>query len=301
MAVSKFQRTIKPNTDTFNPEARTIEGTFSSVVPYLRTFVDPDTGVEFVGYEILSHAPEDIDTSVLDIGACLCYQHNIHDVRGVIEAYTIVENERIHGLIRFADTANGEELMRLVGTGIHRQLSAGYTHTSWRIVGEYRGIPVVKVNWKFNELSVVTVAADVAYAGVGRSAEAADVPHIQEVFTRSFAEVIPAKVVKPEDDEKQPDAARSAVEEDKQPDEDASKEKTSEGSPENAQADSTDPELERVKTLETLGSALDAEELAKRCVEDGSTVDQFKAQVNDFKRELGNAKTKTKKEDKMDK
>ena len=291
MAITKFQRSIAAKTASFDPIARTIEGTFSSTTPVQRTFIDA-SGLAFEGWEVLGHREEDIDFSVMDIGACLCFQHDLNDVRGVIEAFSIERDKRLHGLIRFAPTAKGEETMQLIGAGIMRQLSIGYKHTATRHIGELDGLPVIYVSWRPHEVSTVTVGADVMVAGVGRSATDTQKTAIDAILTRALvepvevpAEVTPAAVETIEIIN--PDVARNEV--------------ATEVSQDNAQVAGTAPELERVATLKSLGRALDAEEFAAKCILEGSTPEQFTSGLEDFKREMSTAKTITKGSKKMEK
>lgn len=288
MSDYKFKRLVAANTSSFDEAKRTISGTFSSTTPYLREFENED-GSTVIGWEILGHRAADIDMSYLQVGAAFCFQHNLSDIRGVVDAYELIDGERMVGQFRFARTSLGEEAMGLVSDGIMRQLSVGYTLTGRTQIGEHGGYPVFYCTWKPHEVSLVTAAADVAMSGIGRAANEADETPLKELFTRALAETLVQPASKPGDTETQTNDT-------------ASTDKPVEVSQDNAQEAGTALELERVATLQSLGRALDAEAFAEKCIADGFTPDQFTAGVEAFKRDMAIAKqTKTKGNKKMEK
>ena len=261
-----LRRSVKFDTSSFNAEGRTVSLVISTETPYLRMF----------GNEILGHSAENIRTERLDAPAPLLVNHNTEDYPiGVLVSYELVEGT-LRGVVRFAKTEEGEKVMQLVADGIMGQSSVGYFVEDLEVIGETEdGVPNVLVkSWTPYEISIVTIAADVN-AGVGR-----DMDEIQARVTRSLEAF---KTNKPIDA--------------------ASTDTPAEGSPANAQAaDGATQELERVTALKALGGALDAETYAQRCIDENKTVDEFKAGVDAFKREMSAAtknKTKTKGREEM--
>lgn len=260
-----LRRSVKFDTSSFNAEGRTVSLVISTETPYLRMF----------GNEILGHRAENIRTERLDAPAPLLVNHNTEDYPiGVLVSYELVEGT-LRGVVRFAKTEEGEKVMQLVADGIMGQSSVGYFVEDLEVIGETEdGVPNVLVkSWTPYEISIVTIAADVN-AGVGR-----DMDELQTLVTRSLEAFKTNKPI------------------------DASTDTPADGSPANAQAaDGATQELERVTALKALGGALDAETYAQRCIDENKTVDEFKAGVDAFKREMSAAtknKTKTKGKEKM--
>lgn len=260
-----LRRSVKFDTSSFNAEGRTVSLVISTETPYLRMF----------GNEILGHGAENIRTERLDAPAPLLVNHNTEDYPiGVLVSYELAEGT-LRGVVRFAKTEEGEKVMQLVADGIMGQSSVGYFVEDLEVIGETEdGVPNVLVkSWTPYEISIVTIAADVN-AGVGR-----DMDELQTLVTRSLEAFKTNKPI------------------------DASTDTPADGSPANAQAaDGATQELERVTALKALGGALDAETYAQRCIDENKTVDEFKAGVDAFKREMSAAtknKTKTKGKEKM--
>lgn len=260
-----LRRSVKFDTSSFNAEGRTVALVISTETPYLRMF----------GNEILGHGAENIRTERLDAPAPLLVNHNTEDYPiGVLVSYELVEGT-LRGVVRFAKTEEGEKVMQLVADGIMGQSSVGYFVEDLEVIGETEdGVPNVLIkSWTPYEISIVTIAADVN-AGVGR-----DMDELQTRVTRSLEAFKTNKPI------------------------DASTDTPAEGSPANAQAaDGATQELERVTALKALGGALDAETYAQRCIDENKTVDEFKAGVDAFKREMSAAtknKTKTKGREEM--
>lgn len=266
-----LRRSVQFDTSSFNAEERTVSLAISTVTPYARAF----------GNEILGHDAANIDTSRLDAPAPLLFNHDTYDYPiGVLKSYELVDGI-LRGVVRFAKTPEGEKAMLLVADGIMGQSSVGYFVEDIEVVGETNdGVPNVLVkSWTPYEISLVTIAAD-PNAGVGRKVEDTNIEELNARVTRALQDFKA-----------------------NQPDDAASTDKPAEGSPANAQvADSATQELERVAALKALGGALDAETYAQRCIDENKTVDEFKAGVDAFKREMSAAtknKTKTKGKEEM--
>lgn len=264
MAILK--RSVPVDLSTLDTEKRTIKVAISSELPYLRLF----------GYEVLVHTPQSINFERMNAGAPVCWQHNVEDIRGVVESYELGEDGVLRATLRFAKTEEGEKLFQLVSDGIMRQVSIGYMVGGMEQVGEQDGEPLYHVTqWTPYEVSFVSVAADPS-VGVGREIDK-DVELLctraMEQFKKSKEEVVatttqeaPAAAVEPQE-EIQPVEARV-------------EDTPAEGSPNTAQADDdANPEQVRVKSLKALGSAFDAESLAEEFIQSGKTPDEFKSEL----------------------
>lgn len=287
--VSKLKRNVAYDNSSLNLVERTVSLAASSTTPYLRSF----------GWEILGHEVENIDFTRLNAPAPLLRDHNTDLVIGVLQSYSLDSDNVLRGVVRFADTYLGEEAMRQVEKGMLGQVSIGYMPQSMRQIGERDGIPAFEMDkWTPHEISLVTIAADVLGAGIGRSV--ADPTSekdagLMELVTRAMATYAMEKA-KPVVTSK---LTKSLVKTDTEKEDTAA-----EGETISAQADSTDPELERVTALESLGRAYDAEALAAECITSGATPDVFKSKLDEFKRGLSAAihtKTKTKGKEEMSK
>lgn len=298
--VSKLKRSVAYDNSSFNPTKRTVSLAASSTTPYLRSF----------GWEILGHEVDNIDFSRLNAPAPLLREHDTDHVLGVLESYSLDSDGVLRAEVRFDETANAMEAMRQVANGTLGQTSIGYMPVSMRQIGEKDGVPVFEVNkWIPHEISLVTIAADVIGAGIGRSV--ADQSNekdagLMELVTRAMAtyamekakpvvtSILTKSLVKTEPEIVAEKAAETV----------ATQDTAEEGETISAQAESTNPELERVTALESLGRAYDAEALAAECITSGATPDVFKSKLDDFKRGLSAAihtKTKTKGKEEMSK
>jgi HK97 family phage major capsid protein/HK97 family phage prohead protease len=166
-------------------EARTARLTFSSETPVERAFGD----------EVLVHGAKNVRMERINAGAPLLFNHNMDDVRGVVENASITD-KRGHAVVRFARTAAGEEALNMVDDGILRNTSFMYRiHKA----EEVRGSNEIRVtDWEPLEISLVTVPADHT-VGVGRgvdneevevSVEKADAEHpaLQDAEPTSVAQ-----------------------------------------------------------------------------------------------------------------
>lgn len=146
-------------------EARTLELSFSSEAPVERWF----------GQEVLSHAAGAADLSRLNDGAPLLFNHDMHDVIGVVEVAAVGKDARGHATVRFARTPRGDEVMGMVADGVLRNVSFMYRVDAYEVEeqageppGDFDDAVYTATRWMAYEISIVSVPADQS-VGVGRS------------------------------------------------------------------------------------------------------------------------------------
>lgn len=138
--------------------ARTVELAFSSEAEYERWY----------GMEILDHGPESVDLSRLNNGAALLLGHDTRTQIGVVERAWIDADRKGRALVRFSKSPLGEEIFQDVKDGIRRLVSVGYSVEEYKLEGERDNIEIYRMTkWTPFEVSIVPVPAD-ASVGVGR-------------------------------------------------------------------------------------------------------------------------------------
>jgi HK97 family phage major capsid protein len=178
-------------------ENRTVEFSFSSNKPYERWY----------GLEILSHAKGAINTERLDAGAVpLLLNHDWDTQIGTVLSYS-VENGKASAVVKFSQSAIGQEVYQDVLDGIRKNVSVGYTVDEMddmpREMSKVRGmlgIPdeesdpdydlddeeeerFVVTRWTVFEISMVSVPADYT-VGVGR--DASSLAKRSGIYAQSF-------------------------------------------------------------------------------------------------------------------
>lgn len=155
-----------------NEEARTIELSFSSEMPYGRWF----------GSEILSHDPNAIDLTRLNETGVVLFAHGRDVVYGkmpigsIERAWIDVEARKARAIIKFDTDAESDKVFQKVKNGVIKGVSVGYNVTSWEEVlanrvssnGRFMGPASVAVKWEPYEISIEPIPADPS-VGVGRS------------------------------------------------------------------------------------------------------------------------------------
>lgn len=163
-------RSASFSTGAVNLETRTAELSFSSEEPYERSF----------GIEILDHSSGSIRLGRLNNGGAFLVDHNTRDHVGVIEQAQIDPDRKGRALVRFGKSARAEEIMNDVADGIRRNCSVSYIPHEMILEKSEGDIKTYRVtDWEPLEISLVSVPAD-ATVGVGRSAEEAITPRIEE-------------------------------------------------------------------------------------------------------------------------
>ena len=152
---------------TVDTEARTVELSFSSEEPVLRT--DFFEGERF--YEVLDHSPRHADLSELNNKAPFLDEHHGPQVG-------VVENARLdkkvgRATVRLSRNPRPQELLTDIEDGIRTKISFGYSLTKEleRIPGKKDEPETRRFAWIGREISSVSMAADNTI-GVGRSADA---------------------------------------------------------------------------------------------------------------------------------
>lgn len=171
-----------------DPEARTLEMSFSSEYPVERWF----------GIEVLSHKAGAADLSRLNNGAPLLFNHDMNDLRGVVEkAWIDPATKKGRCLVRFAKTPEGDQAMALVQDKVLRNVSFMYEVRTFvaETSGDGRATDdtYTATDWMAYEVSLVTVPADPT-VGVGRQrieSQAAKPVHV-ELRTRAADPAAPA-------------------------------------------------------------------------------------------------------------
>jgi HK97 family phage major capsid protein len=143
---------------------KTLRVAFSSETPVLRS----ERGKKY--YEILDHAPENTDLSLLQDGGAFLDEHNPSKQPGSVERAWIDPDKKGRADLSFANTALGRERWTLMSEGHRKDISFGYIHT--RVLSETRGadgIPVRRFAWAAHEITTTACGADHFGTGVGRS------------------------------------------------------------------------------------------------------------------------------------
>lgn len=142
-------------------EARTVELAFSSEAPVLRWF----------GEEILDHSEGAMRSERLAGGAAVLVNHDWDDQVGVVESFRIDKDRKGRAVVRFGKGARASEIFQDVVDGIRKHVSVGYSVHKIE-VEERKGQPdlVRVIDWEPFEISLVSVPADPT-VGVGRSME----------------------------------------------------------------------------------------------------------------------------------
>ena len=142
-------------------EKREIELSFSSELEYLR----------WPGFiEVLDHSSEAVDLSRLNARGPLLFNHDLDAVIGVIESAEIAADRKGRALVRFGNSARAKEVWDDVQDGILGNVSVGYRiHEIKLKESRANGDDVyVVTRWEPYELSIVSAPADTS-VGVGRS------------------------------------------------------------------------------------------------------------------------------------
>lgn len=228
-----------------NEEARTVEIAFSSEAAYERWY----------GKEILDHSADAVDLTRLNSGGALLLGHDTRTQIGVVERAWIDADRKGRALVRFSKSALGEEIFQDVKDGIRRLVSVGYSVEEYRLEGESNNIETYRMTkWTPFEVSIVPVPAD-ASVGVGRGFN-----HVQQKEN-----AMP---------EKNPAANATA-------EAPATTETRASETP-RIEMGSTNPlqaERERMKEIRALARQFDKTELGDAAIDNGVSVDAFRAQL----------------------
>ena len=254
-----FYRDLVFNREEMDVENRTVSLAFSSENPVERYF----------GNEILGHDQANVRLGRLENGGALLVDHDATDVVGVVESASISGDRRGRATVRFGNSARASEVWQDVQDGIRRNVSVGYIIHEMRQekIENDKGIDSFRaVDWEPIEVSLVSIPADNT-VGVGRSKEEQDNDIITTVH-RTDSLLKNQKEIMSENDNNINDNKEVV-----------SPVAPSTPSPNDVRVlreDVRNAELERINSIESLGSQHNNVELAREFISQGKSVDDFK-------------------------
>lgn len=266
-----MERAFAVARDAINVDARTVELAFASETPYER----------YWGIEILDCTAAAIRPGRLRTGAPLLCDHNVADVVGVVESFTVGADRVARAVVRFGKSARADEVFQDVVDGIRPNVSVGYIIHKAVLVETTDGLETYRVtDWEPYEVSLVSVPAD-ASVGVGRSLETVNV-----TVTVSTSE---DDATEDETEDEAQDATASASMEAEDSATAADRTPATRNQPQPKAITMTTPTIEAVATRDHAaeigkiaatmpGSA----ELALKSIQAGHTVEQFQAEAIRF-------------------
>ena len=234
-------------------ERRTVELAFSSETPYERWFGD----------EILDHSPEAINLERLRAGGAVLMDHNTSDQIGVVESVRIDSDRVARAVVRFSRSKRGQEIFNDIVDGIRKNISVGYFIKDMVLERQDKDKETYRVTaWEPFEISVVSVPADPT-VGIGRS-----VPE-----SKSNPKTSP---------ETNPPASPEDIPQDQHKHIEIPTKKSIGNPPsmtEQAKTEAIAAERARIQELTETGAKFGADDLAQRCINDGSNVDTLNALI----------------------
>lgn len=157
--IRRLDRAATVEREAINVEARTVELSFSSELPYERYF----------GMEILDHDPRSVRLDRCNKNGPLLVNHNRSDQIGVIEKAWIDPDRRGRALVRFGKSARAEEVFQDVIDGIRTTTSVVYDIHRMQLEKTVEGKDWYRaIDWEPYEISLATIPVD-ADLGVGRA------------------------------------------------------------------------------------------------------------------------------------
>lgn len=203
MKLKKLIRALDAAGAIVDREKRTARFPFSSEFPVERYF----------GKEILSHAPGCADLGRFKNRANLLWNHNIDDVRGVIEDAEInAAEKRGYVEVRFSKSAEGEKLMNEVDDKIITNVSFMYRIVEMVLQKAGEGVDAVNeylaTKWEPLEVSFVSIPADPT-VGIGR-AETDEENEVSVINDKPVKKAKELKTMDPIELKKLQDEARAA-------------------------------------------------------------------------------------------
>jgi len=243
-----------------NQDARTVPLAFSSEQPVEQWF----------GMEILDHSPGSVRLGRLSDGGPILMDHDRRDHVGVVESVSIDQDRRGRLIARFGKGARATEIFNDVVDGIRQKVSVGYW--IYDLILEKPGVDggadTYRVtDWEPYEVSLLSVPAD-NQVGVNRSASAPDAanntPLNQEERTMPDTRPNTPPATPPAEPQQ-----RSAPPAAPQPTVDVQQIETA------ARA----AEQQRVKDILKIGELHDVAELSRQFIDNGQSVDNFRAAV----------------------
>ena len=236
-------RTFNLDREAINTETRTVDLAFSSEEPVERWF----------GSEILDHNPQAIRLGRLNGGGAVLVDHDPSDHVGVVETVSIDSDRVGRATVRFGNSARATEIFNDVQDGIRKHISVGYRIHRMVMEDEKEGEESYRaLDWEPYEVSIVSIPAD-ASVGIGRSEESnhKTLIEVKEIIREPLIMDTPIVVEAPTVDVRaEVEAARRS-------------------------------EVDRIQNIEAAGNLHNQQEMARSFINDGKSVDAFRAQLLD--------------------
>jgi len=248
-----LHRFVEVSRAAIDETARTVTVAFSS---------ETEKVERYDGVEILDHGPGSVRLGRLQNKAPLMLDHDIYDGRkqiGVVESVELGADRVARAVVRFGKSGLASEIFADLVDGIRTKVSVGYWTYARADTDEGTSKkPVYRVtDWEPYEISIVTVAAD-DDVGVGRHAETFENDSTEKPeMSKVEAQPVAAERAAP------PAPAAPAV--------DVEKERT----------EARKAEQQRIREISAIGKRRGLETEADQFIDDGKTVDQFRAYVLD--------------------
>src|SRR6516164_7305429 len=156
--------------EALDVKSRTVNMSFSSTTPILRTRQDKD-GKPEAYYEVLSHDSESIVDARLKSGAVpFLLDHDKARIAGKVVDYEVADGKGL-ATAKISRNAAGQEFMQDAQDGIRTEISVGYYPRELKLTGMRGGVKEFTVQrWEPYEISSVGVPADYS-VGLGRGNE----------------------------------------------------------------------------------------------------------------------------------
>ena len=255
-----FYRSVDFDRSMVDEENRSVSVAFSSELPVERYF----------GNEVLSHEPEHVRMNRLLDGGAVLVDHDPTDVVGVVEHANIDGDRKGRAVVRFGRSERAEEVWNDVLDGIRRHISVGYViHEMRQDEGERNSgeVDVFRaVDWEPHEVSWVSIPADPT-VGVARNESDSDQPILTRVFRAPTPRVVGDALNMTEGKETRDEVAKEIT---------ADVHRSEKVSTAKVVEDARRGELERINELEQLGTQHANQELARKFISEGRSVDEFK-------------------------
>ena len=181
-------------------QAAVSKGGYDAATHTVTMSVSSETPVaRYGGFEVLSHAPGAIDTSRLDAGIPLLYNHDWDSLIGRSQSYAL-SNGTLKVTNKFATNPLAREKEQDVADEILVDVSIGYLNQKVDITEDAQGNRTFNVSkWLIYENSLVTVPADFS---VGVNRDAGDtVTEVEITFRKIEPEDSDASATDEEDDD----------------------------------------------------------------------------------------------------
>ena len=241
IATGNLYRTFNLDREAINNETRTVDLAFSSEEPVERWF----------GSEILDHNPQAIRLGRLNGGGAVLVDHDPSDHVGVVETVSIDSDRVGRATVRFGNSARATEIFNDVQDGIRKHISVGYRIHRMVMEDEKEGEESYRaLDWEPYEVSIVSIPAD-ASVGIGRSEDSnhKTLIEVKEIIREPLIMDTPIVVEAPTVDVRaEVEAARRS-------------------------------EVDRIQNIEAAGNLHNQQEMARSFINDGKSVDSFRAQL----------------------